>query len=136
VSTAKKLYDEALKLPERERRDLAQRLLESVGDEPELERAWVEVAQGRLEDVRAGRTQLVPWAEARQRMGLRFESALTAALARAAEAPEHGPAVDAGVRRLFLEGFPYGVLYAAEPERVVVLAVMHLHRRPGYWRSR
>jgi putative addiction module component (TIGR02574 family) len=69
VSTAKKLYDEALKLPERERRDLAQRLLESVGDESaEVDRAWVEVAQGRLEDVQAGRTQLVPWAEARQRI--------------------------------------------------------------------
>jgi plasmid stabilization system protein ParE len=69
-------------------------------------------------------------------VGLRFELALTAALERAAEAPEHGPVVDAGVRRLLVEGFPYGVLYAVEPERVVVLAVMHLHRRPGYWRSR
>lgn len=68
MSTAKKLYDEALLLPERERRDLAQRLLESVGDEPDAERAWIEVAQGRLVDVRAGRTQLVPWAEARQRI--------------------------------------------------------------------
>lgn len=69
-------------------------------------------------------------------VGLRFEAALVATLERAAEAPEHGPAVDAGVRRLYVEGFPYGVLYAVEPERVVVLAVMHLHRRPGYWRSR
>lgn len=65
---AKKLFDEALKLPEGERRDLAQRLLESVGDEPDAERAWVEVASRRLDDVRAGRAQLVPWAEARERI--------------------------------------------------------------------
>jgi putative addiction module component (TIGR02574 family) len=68
VSTAKKLYDEALKLPEGERRDLAQRLLESVGDELGIESAWAEVARGRLDAVQAGRTQLVPWPEARQRI--------------------------------------------------------------------
>ncbi|HEU4405310.1 MAG TPA: type II toxin-antitoxin system RelE/ParE family toxin [Polyangiaceae bacterium] len=71
-----------------------------------------------------------------ERAGLRFEAALTAALDRAAEAPEQGPVLEAGVRRLLVEGFPYGVLYAVEAERVVVLAIMHLRRRPGYWRGR
>lgn len=71
-----------------------------------------------------------------ERAGLRFEAALTATLDRAAEAPEQGPVLDDGVRRLLVEGFPYGVLYAVEPDRVVVLAVMHLRRRPGYWRGR
>jgi plasmid stabilization system protein ParE len=62
-----------------------------------------------------------------ERVGARFEAALTAALERAAETPEQGPVIDAGdVRRLFVEGFPYGVLYAVEPERVIVLAVMML----------
>jgi hypothetical protein len=27
-------------------------------------------------------------------------------------------------------------LYRGEPERIYIVAVMHLHRRPGYWRSR
>jgi hypothetical protein len=27
-------------------------------------------------------------------------------------------------------------LYRVEPERIYVIAVMHLHRRPSYWRSR
>ncbi|HEU4406658.1 MAG TPA: addiction module protein [Polyangiaceae bacterium] len=67
---AEKLLDEALKLPESERRALALRLLDSVGDEPEddVERAWVEEAKRRLDDVRAGRAQAVPWAEARERI--------------------------------------------------------------------
>ncbi|HEU4405311.1 MAG TPA: addiction module protein [Polyangiaceae bacterium] len=67
---AEKLLDEALKLPESERRALALRLLDSVGDEPEaeVERAWVDEAKRRLDDVRAGRTELAPWAEARERI--------------------------------------------------------------------
>jgi hypothetical protein len=32
--------------------------------------------------------------------------------------------------------FPYGLLYRIEPARIYIVAVMHLHRRPGYWRSR
>jgi plasmid stabilization system protein ParE len=62
--------------------------------------------------------------------------ALTATLDRAVEAPEQGPELEAGVRRLLVEGFSYGVLYVVEPERVLVLAVMHLRRRPGHWRGR
>lgn len=67
---AEKLLDEALKLPEAERRALALRLLESVGDEPEgeIERAWVDEAKRRLDDVQAGHTQVAPWAEARGRI--------------------------------------------------------------------
>lgn len=71
-----------------------------------------------------------------ERAGLRFEAALTFTFDRAAEAPEQGPLLESGVRRLLVEGFPYGVLYAVETEQVVVLAVMHLRRRPGYWRGR
>jgi putative addiction module component (TIGR02574 family) len=67
---AEKLFDEALKLPERQQRALARRLLDSVRDEPEaeVERAWVEEAKRRLDDVWAGRTQPVPWAEAQIRI--------------------------------------------------------------------
>ncbi|WP_441286476.1 addiction module protein [Sorangium sp. KYC3313] len=67
---AEELLDEAMKLPESERRVLALRLLESVGDEsPEaIERAWVEEARERLDDIRAGRSKPVPWEAARGRI--------------------------------------------------------------------
>jgi hypothetical protein len=35
-----------------------------------------------------------------------------------------------------LEFISTGLLYCVEPDRIYVVAVMHLHRRPGYWRSR
>jgi len=40
------------------------------------------------------------------------------------------------LRRVLVPKFPYGLLYRVEPDRIYVVAVMHLHRRPGYWRSR
>ncbi|WP_437291527.1 addiction module protein [Sorangium sp. So ce406] len=70
---AEELLDEAMKLPESERRVLALRLLESVGDESseEVERAWVEEARERLDDIRSGRSRPVPLDEARGRMFVR-----------------------------------------------------------------
>jgi len=32
--------------------------------------------------------------------------------------------------------FPYGVVYEVLKDEIVVHAVMHLHRRPGYWHDR
>lgn len=39
-------------------------------------------------------------------------------------------------RRCRLRRFPYGVVYARVEDDILVLAVAHLHRRPGYWRDR
>ncbi len=41
-----------------------------------------------------------------------------------------------GVRRFLLARFPFAVGYLAEGSDVVVLAVAHLRRRPGYWLGR
>ncbi|WP_437977385.1 addiction module protein [Sorangium sp. So ce295] len=67
---AEKLLDEALKLPESERRLIALRLLDSVGEEPpeEIERAWTEEALRRIEDLRAGRAQPIAWEDAQKRI--------------------------------------------------------------------
>jgi len=40
------------------------------------------------------------------------------------------------VRRCQTRRFPYGVLYTEEPEEIFILAVMHLHRNPDYWKHR
>lgn len=42
-----------------------------------------------------------------------------------------------GRRRYRVKGFPYQLVYRlASNERVFVLAVAHISRRPGYWESR
>lgn len=40
------------------------------------------------------------------------------------------------IRRCRLRRFPYGVVYTVESGDVLVLAIAHQHRKPGYWQSR
>jgi len=40
------------------------------------------------------------------------------------------------VRRCQLRRFPYGLIYSAEKDGILIVAVGHLHRRPDYWRDR
>jgi hypothetical protein len=41
-----------------------------------------------------------------------------------------------GIRRFLLPRFPFGIADEAEPSGVIVYAVAHLARRPGYWKDR
>ena len=43
---------------------------------------------------------------------------------------------DLGIRRKLLHRFPYGLPYMRVDDRILVLAVAHLSRDPGYWLSR
>lgn len=40
------------------------------------------------------------------------------------------------LRSVRLERFPYRLLFAVGSERISIVAVAHLHRRPGYWKPR
>jgi len=78
--------------------------------------------------------------EQRTGLGLEFLSELRATLGELRAAPaasRREPASpDAGVRRRRVHRFPYAVLFAESATEYVVIAVMHLRRRPGYWLSR
>lgn len=50
--------------------------------------------------------------------------------------PEIGRPFGGRLRRIIVPRFPFGLLYRHESDRVFVVAVMHLRRRPGYWRLR
>lgn len=39
-------------------------------------------------------------------------------------------------RRIRVRRFPYAFVYRVEAQAIYVVAVMHLYRRPEYWRSR
>ncbi|MFO1078444.1 MAG: type II toxin-antitoxin system RelE/ParE family toxin [Planctomycetota bacterium] len=65
-----------------------------------------------------------------------FLAALDRAVASALEAPLRWPAGVYGTRRIRLRRFPFGLVYRIGLDEIQVIAVMHLHRRPGYWRNR
>ena len=50
--------------------------------------------------------------------------------------PEHGSPSIAGTRRVILRRFPFSIIYQAEAGELLVIAVAHHSRLPGYWRDR
>jgi plasmid stabilization system protein ParE len=82
------------------------------------------------------------WYEQRRAgLGDAFLDALAQTLARIERTPRlHGviPEAPAGrdVRRALLGRFPYAVIYEIRDTEILVLAVAHTRRRPGYWLSR
>ena len=72
----------------------------------------------------------------REGLGRRFAEAFDVALARVLDRPLAWGLLEPPYRPHRLKRFPYGILYEPREEEVVIVAVMHLHRRPGYWRHR
>ena len=50
--------------------------------------------------------------------------------------PERFRQFDPPSRRHFSNVFPYAVIYLDEPDRIWIVAVMHMKRLPGYWHER
>ena len=66
---AKRIFEAAMRLPDAERAALASVLKDSIGDGAsfeEIEAAWIAEAERRREDLRAGRTNAVPWQDVRR----------------------------------------------------------------------
>jgi len=59
-----------------------------------------------------------------------------AGLARIRTNPLRGTMLPGGMRRFRLRRFPFVIVYLSEEDRVVVLAIAHTSRLPGYWRLR
>jgi len=69
-------------------------------------------------------------------LGYDFAMEVYAAIDNILAYPQAWPILEGDVRRHQTRRFPYGVIYAHEPDHVLILAVMHLHRDPDYWKDR
>ncbi|RHW23970.1 type II toxin-antitoxin system RelE/ParE family toxin [Nocardioides immobilis] len=84
----------------------------------------------------------VDWHDDREvGVGLRFEVAVRAAIGAAVDAPESWavwPGWDRQpvVRSKGVSDFPYRVVYFVQGDVLMIVAVAHAKRRPGYWRDR
>ena len=69
-------------------------------------------------------------------LGVAFLEAVQRVISRIETHPEIGARVadQQDTRRVLVTGFPYQLVYIVKPTEVVVVAVAHLKRRPGYWR--
>ena len=69
-------------------------------------------------------------------LGTEFLDELEAAFSLVKAHPEIGQIMRRVCRRVLLARFPYGVIYRRRDEIIYVVAIMHLHRKPGYWLDR
>ena len=77
------------------------------------------------------------WYEARQpELGDDFLDDFELTLRRAIQNPHLPHLIQGENRKLNFNRFPYAIVYELKKEILYVKAVMHLHRRPFYWRHR
>jgi hypothetical protein len=69
-------------------------------------------------------------------LGLDFALAVHDAAEQALRHPVSWPVLTGEIRRCQTARFPYGIVYSVERDGIFILAVMHLHRKPDYWKDR
>ena len=74
-------------------------------------------------------------------LGERFENAVRSAIDAAVDSPESWSVWpewerEPVVRSKGVNDFPYRVVYLVRDHLLVIVAVAHVKRRPGYWRER
>ena len=82
--------------------------------------------------------EAVRWYDSKRRgLGGELVDEVAGAIDRVAQNPEAGSplSADGKTRRVLVPRFPYQLVYRLRPGEVVVVAVAHMKRRPGYWRD-
>lgn len=69
-------------------------------------------------------------------LGLEFLEEVVSCLKRVSSYPEAWSICSSNIRRCLTRRFPYGILYQVRKEEILIVAVMHLHRKPTYWKDR
>jgi len=68
--------------------------------------------------------------------GERFLKAVEEAEAAICKQPLWGQPYEAGTRKWRVKKFPFALIYKEFPDHILVFAVAHFSRRPGYWVER
>ena len=69
-------------------------------------------------------------------LGGEFLDEIERATALIQEFPDSGTPFSSHTRRYLVDRFPFGIIYAIKADRIFIIAIMHLHRKPGYWHDR
>ena len=69
-------------------------------------------------------------------LGLEFAHEVYKTIQRIREFPSAWRKLDGNTRRCLTNRFPFGVIYYQKDDKIIILAVMQLQRKPNYWKSR
>jgi len=76
------------------------------------------------------------YSEISPELGVRFYREMERLLREVCAHPERFWKFDPPARRHLSGDFPYAIIFLEKPDHIWIVAVMHLKRRPGYWRQR
>lgn len=76
------------------------------------------------------------YAQSRVELAQAFINAVENAIFQIVESPTRWRVIDEDIRRCLTRKFPYGILYTIEQDFILIVAVMHCSREPGYWKDR
>jgi plasmid stabilization system protein ParE len=76
------------------------------------------------------------YAQRQPGLDLQFIVSVEDAIGRTLEDPSRWRPYNEDVRRCLTRVFPYAVLYTIEADYVLIIAVAHCSREPGYWKHR
>jgi plasmid stabilization system protein ParE len=79
---------------------------------------------------------IVYYEDCAEGLGYDFAVEVYSAIERIVAYPEAWATLEGEIRRCQTRRFPFGVLYSVEPQEIFIVAVMHLHRDPNYWKHR
>jgi len=69
-------------------------------------------------------------------LGKEFAKEIFSTIQRILQFPDAWSRLSENTRRCLTRRFPYGVIYQILEEEIVIVAVMQLNRKPGYWQDR
>ncbi|MDK9718749.1 MAG: type II toxin-antitoxin system RelE/ParE family toxin [Trichlorobacter sp.] len=91
---------------------------------------FIEVAQQELDEA-------FDWYELQTvGLGRQLIAEVQVATRRIAMFPEGCHEVAPEIRRCLIRRFPYALIYRKALDELIILAVMHQHRKPRYWQTR
>lgn len=74
--------------------------------------------------------------ECEEGLGTEFEQEVFATIRRIVRYPDAWPQHTRRTRRCQCNRFPYSIIYRYAQTEIVIYAVMHHKRKPGYWKDR
>lgn len=69
-------------------------------------------------------------------LGFEFANEVKRTIHRITSFLDAWPKLSKKTRRARTNRFPYGIIYSYTEDEILIIAIMHLHRDPEYWKDR